>query len=278
MSEPRERVHREFLLAAAEACPSGLLGKLACVSREFQEACEAEARRRARSRAGLPPVSLRLLSTAAEIDWAVSCGLRPDSRLAMALVAGGSVPALNRAAELGMPLPPGLCALAAFHGKLEALKWLRSRGAFWNERACSEAAWNGHLDVLVWLRSHGAPWDEDVCGYAAKRGHLDALKWAWAEGAPRSGFACAYAAQGGNLDVLVWLRAQGAEWNEYTAACAAGGGHLEVLKWARDNGCPWDADTCFEAARVGRLDVLKWALDNGAPWDERTRRLLRGSP
>jgi hypothetical protein len=36
------------VLAVAERCPNGLLGKLACVSSEFRRACEDEASRRDR--------------------------------------------------------------------------------------------------------------------------------------------------------------------------------------------------------------------------------------
>ena len=67
---------------------------------------------------------------------------------------------------------------------MDVLKWLRSEGCPWNQRACSYAAQGGHFEVLKWLRSKGCPWDEETCDEAACHGHLDVLKWAIDNGCP----------------------------------------------------------------------------------------------
>ena len=243
----------EVLRAAARGCPSGLLGKLACASKDLRDACLAEARIRAEAagayvpeRVRLPPVSLRLLTTADDVDWALSRGV-PADRLARALVEGGRVAALARAVELGAPLPPAACALAAAEGRLETLEWLAARGAPLDAWVCASAARGGSLEALRWARRKGCPWLSDTCAYAARGGHLEVLKWARDNGAPWDATACAFAAAAGRLD---------------------------VLEWARDNGAPWDHQTCFLAARHGRLDVLKWAVERGAPgWHPAARRV-----
>ena len=56
-----------------------------------------------------------------------------------------------------------ICAFAALGGHLEVLKWLRSKGCPWDERACYRAAYGGHLEILKWLRIEGCPWHEKLC-------------------------------------------------------------------------------------------------------------------
>jgi hypothetical protein len=269
----------EVLRAAARGCPSGLLGKLACASKEIREACMDEARRRAAASGApippggvvrAPPVSLRLLESAGEVEWALTCGVQPSARLADALAAGGSVPALARAVELGAPLDVSASYAAVRHGRLDVLKWAHANGAsiLTSVIACGYAALAGQLDVLKWCRERGAPWDEFTCGAAAEGGHLDVLEWARAEGCPWDEFTCCYAAGAGHLDVLRWARERGCPWDRRVCDAAARGGHLAVLAWAGDNGAPqtWFSSCCATAAFWGNLDVLRWAVGRGHPW------------
>ena len=86
--------------------------------------------------------------------------------------------------QKGFYLDASLFADACEAGHLEMLKWLRSEGCPWNERACSGAAQSGHLEVLKWLRSEGCPWNEDTSFSAAHHRHLDVLRWAIDNGCP----------------------------------------------------------------------------------------------
>jgi hypothetical protein len=270
----------EVLNVAARGCPPGLLGKLACASKELRDACRAEAERlardagaeiprNARGEVRLPPVSVGLFETSGEVEWALSCGLQPSERLATALAASGCVPALQRAVDAGAPLTEWACLAAAKHGKLEALKWARAKGAPWGNNAvttaCTLAADGGHLELLKWAIENGAEFDDDTCTCAAAGGHLEVLQWARANGAPWNEDLCSAAAEGGHLEVLKWARENGAPWNEDLCSAAAEGGHLEVLKWARANGAEWDEDVVRAAEDMGHLDVLEWALAHGAP-------------
>ena len=52
--------------------------------------------------------------------------------------------------------PPGVCAYAAFGGRLDVLQWAREHGCPWNETTPWFAAAGGHLQVLQWRGSTGA--------------------------------------------------------------------------------------------------------------------------
>jgi hypothetical protein len=88
------------------------------------------------------------------------------------------------AVSCGMPLNRKLLYLAAQHGDLERLRWLRSHGCAWDfsrrrrkrEDPCSNAAAGGHLSVLQWARADGCPWDARTCAAAAGGGHLAVLQ------------------------------------------------------------------------------------------------------
>ena len=307
MSEPRVEMPGLVLQAAVELCPSGLLGKLAFVSKAFRAACKKESEYRARAEGTpLPPISVGLLTTAAEVEWALDCGCPVSAGLSTVtevLAKGGSVPALEKAIQRGAPLSPlGLysiaagagklnvliwlknngipicpltCSMAAKGGYMDVLQWAKANGARWDlPHTCSAAAGGGHLEVLKWARENGAPWEVDTCANAAGVGHLEVLKWARENGAPWCEITCANAAGGGHLEVLKWAREHGCPWDDMVCLTAARGGHLEVLKWARENGAPWHNSACDHAAMAGHLDVLKWAKDNGAPWSVTTRQIL----
>jgi len=57
--------------------------------------------------------------------------------------------------------PSFLCDLAARHGHLTVLQWLRQKKISWSVLTCSNAARGGHLAVLQWARANGCPWDQD---------------------------------------------------------------------------------------------------------------------
>jgi hypothetical protein len=133
-SEPRGEMPGLVLRAIV----GGLLGKLACVSKEFRKACKEEAFLRARAAGAevppenpLPPVSIRLFTTAAEVDWALGFGCLTCSELSEVLAAGGCVAALARAVERGAPMT-FVCDVAAKEGRMEVLQWARKNGCPWN--------------------------------------------------------------------------------------------------------------------------------------------------
>ena len=88
------------------------------------------------------------------------------------------------------------CTEAAADGDLGALKWLRAKGAAWDEKTCSAAAAGGHLEVLKWAREHGCPWDATTCKSAADVGHLEVLTWARDNGCLWGSWMCPWKAGG----------------------------------------------------------------------------------
>jgi hypothetical protein len=113
---------------------------------EIRDACEEESRARARASGAaagvggrLPPVSVALLTTPAEAEWAAASGC-PLARLADALCQSGTVEALEAAAGMGAPLTSRACARAAAAGNMRALVWLRGKGVPWDGLTCASAA------------------------------------------------------------------------------------------------------------------------------------------
>jgi hypothetical protein len=223
MSEPKATMSGLCLRAVCERLPSGMLGKLAFVSKEFRNECKEEvlsrnrrittkrARHEAHARPHYYALHTRccLLTTEGEVQWAVDSGC-PMDRLVQSLAFGGSVPALKKAIELGAHLSR-VCTYAAKGGHLETLKWARLNGCRWSFDTCHQAALGGHLEVLKWAKEKGCPWDSQTCTHAAMGGHLEVIKW---------------------------LRENGCQWDAWTSLEVAWGGHFEVLKWAIDNGVP----------------------------------------
>lgn len=189
------------------------------------------------------------------------------------------------------------CAVAAYCGRLEILKWAHSHGYLWDKKCCLYAGGTGHLHILQWAHAEGLPIYEDTFIIAARRGHLNILQWArskdinlcqytlagaaagkhlhileWAHecGYPLDEYVCSAAAIGGSLEILKWLRAHDCPWNEWTCTNAAEKGHLHILKWARDNGCSWNEWTCAHAAQSGQFEVLQWLRAKDCPWEKHT--------
>ena len=98
------------------------------------------------------------------------------------------------------------CQLAAKHGDLALLQWLRRNHCPWNAKTCYAAASGGHLHVLQWARQEGCPWDETVCMYAAAGGHLDILQWAHQHGCAQNEFTCKCRARQSHLHLLESVR------------------------------------------------------------------------
>ena len=75
--------------------------------------------------------------------------------------------------SLGLLEVRGGCTLAAKHGLLGALTFLRWRVCDWNVLTCMAAADGGHLEVQKWLGRPGKPeelcaWDSETCTCAAR--------------------------------------------------------------------------------------------------------------
>tara|TARA_B110000503_G_scaffold109459_1_gene163800 strand:- start:3255 stop:3827 length:573 start_codon:yes stop_codon:yes gene_type:complete len=99
------------------------------------------------------------------------------------------------------------------------------------EVTCTEAAADGDLGALKWLRAKGAAWDEKTCSVAASGGHLEVLKWAREHDCPWDATTCKSAAHGGHLEVLTWARDNGCQWGSWACPWKPGPEHLKVLEY-----------------------------------------------
>ena len=96
------------------------------------------------------------------------------------LVRDGNVDALEqgRTQGRGLILEASACAMAAEHGHLDVIKYLRKHGCPWNEWPCEHAARGGHVGVLTYAREHDCPWDQGACFKAAAANHhWDVVDW-----------------------------------------------------------------------------------------------------
>ena len=103
------------------------------------------------------------------------------------------------------PMCEEYCALAAKHGHIDILKWLRHNNCPWNRDTCSDASEYGHLELLKWARDNGCPWDKTCCNLAARRGHIEVLKYLVANGCGPDPSTMRYALEDGHLDIVHWL-------------------------------------------------------------------------
>ena len=72
-----------------------------------------------------------------------------------------------------------MAMVAAWHGRLELVKWLCGEGGFkMHEGVMYQAARGGNLELVQWLRGAGCPWDHNTCFWAVEIGHVEVLRWA----------------------------------------------------------------------------------------------------
>jgi hypothetical protein len=169
--------------------------------------------------------------------------LFPGHKTATAVMMA-AVPLLAWARDMGLPDRLGFTRttqLAAEHGYLGALQWLRANGCPWDGHAiCDAAAKIGHLEMLQWARANGSEWGVLVCHCAVQHEHVELLQWAIANGCPGIERVCELAAMYGRLEVLRWARANGYPWDARVRDMAARCSYPHILRWAIDNGCPAD--------------------------------------
>ena len=157
----------------------------------------------------------------------------------------------------------------AINGRLMELKILKEINKLPNQEGANLAAWHGHLEVLKWMKENNLPLpDQQGANWAAQNGHLEVLKWMKENNLPLPDqYSANWAAQNGHLEVLKWMRENnlvlpdrdGANW-------AAEYGHLEVLKWMKENNLPFPTQYgAILAAAMDHEEVLSWLASQNPP-------------
>ena len=98
-----------------------------------------------------------------------------------AAVTGGHLPCLKYLVENNCPMDVmNAIDVAAKHGHVEVVKFLRGRRFPWTSNTCAVAAGFGQLEVLKFLHANNCPWDEETC----KRATPECLDFAVNNGCP----------------------------------------------------------------------------------------------
>lgn len=163
-------------------------------------------------------MSLRMLV------YAFSSGLRPHDRFSNQFARRGDVEKLKCAVNSGCGANAETCAIAARHGHLPVIQFLRSKE--FGRKKCR--------------------WADTTITQAALGGHLDIVKWAYDNRCPRDDVAISiFGATGGHQNIIEWCRAEGLFIGVWTGYHAAENGHLRLLKDLHaTDGCPMTERTC----------------------------------
>ena len=200
------------------------------------------------------------------IKWAMNNGCVLDEDAFEAAAACGHIDVLQFLEDNACPWTGMASRMAAKHGQLKSLKWIRKHGYSINVVYICEDAAEGmgkdtdpkqQLKTLQWLRKHNCYWDEMICRQAAARGDLAMLIWA-RENVVEDENGCSVA----------WP----CPWDSDVLRAAAHNNHLHIIEWAYNNGCPWTDNVCYEAVSKGYLHILEWVkehvTDKPGPWSE----------
>jgi hypothetical protein len=126
---------------------------------------------------------------------------------------------------------------------LEMVKYCVANECSIDEGACALAAYKGHLECLKYLREEvKAPWDFWTASLAAENGHLHILEYLVErkyDQFDEDEDACENAAMNGHLDCLKYLHETAKEpWNSDAIREAHGKNQPECLQYLLDNNCP----------------------------------------
>lgn len=113
-------------------------------------------------------------------------GFTCDSRTFAAAVHRGNKEVIDFLIDIKCKTDYMACAVPAFDGNLELLKWLcEEKGFRCDEWTFACAAHAGHLKVLKWLHyKKKCPWDEKATQFADQEKHFRCLRWLILNGCP----------------------------------------------------------------------------------------------
>lgn len=178
----------------------------------------------------------------------------------------GYIKIFTWARAIKCPMGHDITEIAAEHGHLEFLRYLRSFVKCSRDyRASVAAARGGHIEILEWMWTRGFEFNFRLWIAAAESNNLDVLKWAHKNKIPSTSYAGTHALRSGQLEMAQWLFSIG-ELSIFRACeYAAYGGNLELIKWLRNMGCVWDELVVYLARQFGYTDIEEWAIANGCP-------------
>lgn len=153
-------------------------------------------------------------------------------------------------------------------GKLLELKILFTKGIYPKTYGANLAAKHGHLEILKWMKENNLPLPSQLgANWAVEFAPIEVLQWLKENNIIPDELGSYRAVYVGRLDVLQWLEENNIYFtNQNDANTAAAYGHLDILQWMKDNNAPLpNQNGANWAAENGRLDVLEWLKNNNLP-------------
>lgn len=143
------------------------------------------------------------------------------------------------------------CAIAAYSGSINCLKYLIENGYEYDEDTIYAAAGGRDtidpiksLECLKYLHNIGCPWDSSITMNAVKYGRLENLKFLH-EG----------------VDIPC-------PWDDHSTAAAIRHGHLDCLKYLHENGCRWCNFHFHHTTFIKSKECIIYAMENGMPYNQ----------
>lgn len=117
------------------------------------------------------------------------CSTLDRSRMRLSVLSAsgnGRVECMKYLIEMGYPVDPDCCYVAAAKGHLNSLVYLHSIGHKWKHHTAQPAASNGHVECLKYLMSTGCVVDSNTTHAAIVGGSVSCLKLLVDSGCPVS--------------------------------------------------------------------------------------------
>ena len=202
------------------------------------------------------------------VKFALDSGVAFDEKDVDSFCQKGNLESVRYAIENGCTWRDDLCTTAAEFGHLHVLKYLlplehsRELG---ETKTCAMAAWGGHLECLKFARIMGCDWDCKTSSFASRNGHSTCLQYALEEGCESDEDVILNAVEFNHYECLVLALSEGCETSAEACYLAAKFNRLDFLALLRENDCPWDHRVLEIAKYKGHGEIVAYAEQHDAP-------------
>ena len=202
------------------------------------------------------------------VKFALDSGITFDERVVDSFCQKGNLESVRYAIENGCTWRDDLCTTAAEFGHLHVLKYLlplehsRELG---ETKTCAMAAWGGHLECLKFARIMGCDWDYETSSFASRNGHLACLQYALEEGCESDEDVILNAVEFNHYACLELALSEGCETSAEACYLAAKFNRLNCLAILREYECPWDHRVLEIAKYKGHGEIIAYAEQHNAP-------------
>ena len=139
-----------------------------------------------------------------------------------------------------------VCRSAIINSNIDILIFIKEKGFVYTENEFDIAAEHGCIRVMKWLRYINCPWNECTFEEAAKHGNLELVKWLHSVGCP---WGRTFYFAVGNLEMMKWLHSAGCPWYVSSAIydlkrnCRYHDEYRKCNKWLRSFNDEYESDS-----------------------------------